>query len=60
MHQKYVLKTSRGIRIKLKMSPLAAVPRIKFSAEPELLTHHTEDHFCMIILYISEEMYVET
>ena len=45
MHQKYILKTSCGIRSKLKMSQLAAMPRINSSAEPELLTHQTEDHF---------------
>lgn len=49
-HQKYVLKTSHGICIKLKMSLLAAMPSIKSSTEPKLVTHCTEDHFGMIIL----------
>lgn len=49
MHQKYVLKTSCGIRSKLKMCLLAAVPRINSSAGPELLTRQTEDHFGVLV-----------
>lgn len=48
MYQKYVLKTSCDILIKLKMSLLPAMQGA--STEPELLTHHTEEHFGTIIL----------